>query len=242
MTGADSGLPAGRIVPLASCALRLDPAPHALETAAGAEIDANWVAEKQARPAIHDGKVALFSRLSWDGAALAGTCHIVRYATFLYWRGGGRRAMARHLYAHAVLAAADGPLVAVRMGGHTVNAGRVYFAAGSLETVDFRDGFADLDANMRREVMEETGLDLAGAHADPSLHALALDSGTVVLRRYVSPLPAAEIVARVAAHVAAEAEPEIEGAVIIDGPRTGPANLAPQMPAIIDWHFANPPS
>jgi 8-oxo-dGTP pyrophosphatase MutT (NUDIX family) len=235
-------LPAGRIVPVASCALLLDPAPHALEAAAGAEIDANWLAERQARPAIHDGRVALFSRLSWDGAALTGTCHIVRYATFLYWRGGGRREMARHLYAHAVLAAADGPLVAVRMGSHTVNAGRIYFAAGSLEPDDFRDGTADLDANMRREVMEETGLDLAGMRADPSLHALALDSGTVVLRRYVSPLPAAEIVERVAAHVAAETEPEITGAVVIDRPRPAIEGLAAQMPAILDWHFSHPPS
>lgn len=234
-------LPAGRVVPVASCTLRLDPAPHALEMAAGAEIDANWIAERRARPAIHDGRVALFSRLSWDGAALTGTCHIVRYATFLYWRGGGRREMARHLYAHAVLAAADGPLVAVRMGGHTVNAGRVYFAAGSLEPDDFRDGAADLDANMRREVMEETGLDLAGMRADPALHALALETGTVVLRRYVSPLPAAEIVERVAAHVAAEAEPEIAGVVVIDRPRPAIEGLARQMPAILDWHFSNPP-
>lgn len=240
MSGFD--LPSGRVVPLSSCALLLDPAPHALETVAGAEIDANWLVEKRARPAIHDGRVALFSRLSWDGAGLAGTCHIVRFATFLYWRGGGRREMARHLYAHAVLAAADGPLVAVRMGGHTVNAGRVYFAAGSLEPDDFRGGAADLDANMRREVMEETGLDLADMEREPGLSALALDTGTVVLRRYVSPLPATEIAERVAAHVAAEAEPEIAGAVVIDRPCPDLANLAPQMPAIIDWHFSNPPA
>ena len=42
-------LPAGRIFPVPSCTLRLDPAPHALESAAGAEIDANWLAEKRAR-------------------------------------------------------------------------------------------------------------------------------------------------------------------------------------------------
>jgi len=130
----------------------------------------------------------------------------------------------------------------VRMGSHTVNAGRIYFAAGSLDPDDFRDGTADLDANMRREVMEETGLDLAGMRADPTLHALALDSGTAVLRRYVSPLPAAEIVERVAAHVAAEADPEITGAVVIDRPRPAIAGLAAQMPAILDWHFANPPA
>ena len=44
-------------------------------------------------------------------------------------------------------------------------AGRVYFAAGSFEPVDFRDGLVDVDFNMIREVREETGLDLSGASA-----------------------------------------------------------------------------
>lgn len=234
-------LPAGQVFPISACTLRLDPAPHPLEVLAGDAIDAGWLAEKAARPHLHDGRVALFSRLELDGSALAGTCHIVRYATFLHWRGGRRREMAAHLYAHAVLVAADGPLVAARMGGHTLNAGQVYFAAGSLEPEDFRDGTADVDANMRREVMEETGLDLAGMRAEPALHALSLNTGTVVLRRYISPLPAAELVARVADYVAAEAEPEITGAVVIDGPAPHGLSLAPQMPAIIGWHFADPP-
>lgn len=235
-------LPAGRLVPVASCTLRLDPAPHPLEAIAGAEIDANWQIEKAARPRLHDGRVALFSQVGWDGAALAGTCHIVRYATFLYWRSGGRREMARHLYAHAVLAAADGALVAVRMGGHTLNGGRIYFAAGSLEPVDFPHGLADLDANMRREVEEETGLDLAQMRAEPALHALALETGTVLFRRYVSSLTAAELCARIAAHVAAETEPEIDGAVVIDRPEVELPGLAPQMPAIVAWHFSHPPA
>ena len=59
--------------------------------------------------------------------------------------------------------------MAIRMAAHTVNAGRVYFAAGSFEPSDFRDGLVDADGNMVREVREETGLDIAGARARRAL-------------------------------------------------------------------------
>lgn len=230
-------IPSGRVLPVETATLRLDPRPHALEVAETAAIDANWLREKERRPAIYDGRMALFSALTWRDGVLAGTCHMVRYATFLFWRAGHRREMARHLYAHAVLVAADGPLVAVRMGGHTLNAGRVYFAAGSLEPDDFTDGIADLDANMRREVLEETGLDLAEMRPEPALQALAMESGTVVFRRYHCSLTASEIEERVAAHVASEAEPEIDGAVIIREARADYLDLTSQMRGILDWHF-----
>jgi 8-oxo-dGTP pyrophosphatase MutT (NUDIX family) len=231
-------LPFGRVFPVETAELRLDQRPHEMELAAGAAIDANWLREKAARPEIHDGRIALFSKLTWRDGALRGTCHITRYATFLYWRAGGMRDRAAHLYAHAVLTANDGRLVAVRMGGHTLNAGRVYFAAGSLEPEDFPGETADLDANMRREVLEETGLDLKDFRAEPTMHALSLENGTVVFRRYVAPHSAEELARRIAAHVAAESEPEITGAVVIDGPKPAGLNLSVQMPGILKWHFA----
>ena len=49
--------------------------------------------------------------------------------------------------------AAGNALVAIRMGAHTVNAGKVYFAAGSFEPEDFPDGVVDAHGNMAREVL-----------------------------------------------------------------------------------------
>ena len=231
-------IPSHRIIPIERAELRLDPRPHELELTSTEAIDAHWLTEKAARPEIHDGRIALFSRLTWEEGVLLGTCHITRYATFLYWRGGAQRERAAHLYAHAVLVAADGRLVAVRMSGHTLNAGRVYFAAGSLEPEDFPGETADLDGNMRREVLEETGFDLAELEAEPFMHALSIETGTVVFRRYLSRLSAEELAERIAAHVATEAEPEITGPVIIERPDPEGIDLSPQMPGILRWHFS----
>ncbi|MGB3387424.1 MAG: hypothetical protein WBA88_05515, partial [Pseudaminobacter sp.] len=147
------------ILPVDRIDIRLDPAPHPFEAANREAIETNWVAEKAANPALFDGTVVLLSALSHRQGQLEGRCHAVRFATFMHWRGNKSLSRAEHAYAHAMLVSRDNALVAIRMGAHTVNAGSIYFAAGSFEPSDFRDGLVDVDFNMAREVEEETGLD-----------------------------------------------------------------------------------
>ena len=91
----------------------------------------------------------------------------MRYSTFLYWRSDRRSNGAGTPSPMPMLVAADNALVAIRMAAHTVNAGRVYFAAGSFEPEDFPGGRVDLHRNMVREVLEETGLDIGRREARP---------------------------------------------------------------------------
>lgn len=232
-------LPRNTVFAIERLDIRLDPGPHPFERDNGAAIAGNWERERREHPGVFDGTVVLLSELAFRAGVLAGTCHAVRYSSFLYWRRT-RRSDAEHAFAHAVMVAADGTLVAIRMGPQTANAGRVYFAAGSFEPSDFPDGQVDLHGNMRREVMEETGLDLGAARMEPQLHALSVPGGTVIFRRYVMPVSAEELAERIRAHVAADPDPEIVGPEIIrpDGP--SPDGLMPHMPALIDWHFASP--
>lgn len=168
---------------------------------------------------------------------LTGTCHAVRYSTFLYWRGMIEESGAEHCFAHAMLVSSDNALVAVRMGSHTVNAGQVYFAAGSFEPEDFRDGRADIHYNMAREVAEETGLDISEArHADSYL-CYSANGRTALFRRYDLDATADDIAERITEFVAQEAEPEITGPVVIRDARDLPDDLAPHMLPIVDWHF-----
>lgn len=229
-------LPTERIFAVDEVTVRLDPAPHPL-AANRTAIDENWRREVERQPSVFNGEVALLSSLALRGRKLEGVCHIVDYATFLYWRSLRPIEDAGHAYAHAIPVTSDNALVAVRMGGATVNAGQVYFAAGSFEPVDFRDGLVDPEFNMRREVAEETGLDIAGLDRDPAYHGLSRTTGTVLFRRYFLPFDAAEAERRIRAHVAAEDEPEIEGPVIIRAQDDLPPGLADQMPALIEWHF-----
>ncbi|TGQ42735.1 MULTISPECIES: hypothetical protein [unclassified Mesorhizobium] len=231
-------LPRNIILPVDAVDVRLDPGPHPFERDNAQAIADNWQRETAANPALFDGTVVLLSALSYRDNSLVGRCHAVRYSTFMLWRGNRQVAGAEHAYAHAMLVAGDNALVAIRMASHTVNPGRVYFAAGSLEPVDFRDGLVDVDFNMMREVREETGLDLSGAARGKRYYAMSTASGTVIFRRYHEPASADEVAQRISAFVATEAEPEIEGPVIIRHAADLPDGLMPHMKPLIEWHFS----
>jgi 8-oxo-dGTP pyrophosphatase MutT (NUDIX family) len=233
-------LPRDAIVPVRSAMVRLDPGPHPFEKENAAAIDENWRAETAANPALFDGKVVLLSSLTYGDGRLDGLCHAVRFATFMLWRKTRPFGSAEHAYAHAMPVTRDNALILIRMAGHTVNAGRAYFAAGSFEPQDFRADMADIDLNMAREVREETGMDLSGCERDPIYHLRSSEGASVIFRRYYLDEPAEAVAEHIRAFVAAEEEPEIEGPVIVRGPRDLPADMALHIPSLIEWHFANP--
>jgi 8-oxo-dGTP pyrophosphatase MutT (NUDIX family) len=233
-------LPRDAIVPVRSAMVRLDPAQHPFERENASAIDENWRKETTENPALFDGKVVLLSSLTYADGRLDGLCHAVRFASFMLWRKTRPLGSAEHAYAHAMPVASDNALILIRMAGHTVNAGRAYFAAGSFEPQDFREGRADIDFNMLREVREETGLDLTASPRDPSYHLRSSEGASVIFRRYYMDETAEAIAERIRAFVAAEQEPEIEGPVIVRGPHDMPADMALHIPAMIEWHFANP--
>ena len=229
-------LPRGRIVVVHDVDVRLDPDPHPFVVQNGDAIEANWHREKAANPALYDGQMMLLSSIAYADGALVGRCHAVRYAALLHWRRS-RPPGAEHAFAHAALVTSDGALLAIRMGPHTANPGRVYFAAGSFEPMDFPNGRADLHANMAREVGEETGLDLDEAMSESAHHLYSMNGITVIFRRYHLPEPADVLAARITDFVASQEDPEIEGPVVIRGPSDDPEGLAHHMRPIIDWHF-----
>jgi 8-oxo-dGTP pyrophosphatase MutT (NUDIX family) len=231
-------LPRNVILPVDAIDVRLDPGPHPFARDNAEAIAENWQREIAANPALFDGTVVLLSQLAYRDNRLIGRCHAVTYSTFMLWRKRHENSGAEHAYAHAMLVAGDNALVAIRMGSHTVNAGRVYFAAGSFEPIDFRDGLVDVDFNMIREVREETGLDLSAARRGVRWHALSTASGTVIFRRYHVDEPADRIARRISAFVATETDPEIEGPVIIRHAADLPKGLSPHMKPLIEWHFA----
>ena len=230
-------VPLGVILPVDEIDVRLDPAPHPFERDNAEAIAENWQQEIIATPALFDGTVVLLSELGYDRGRLFGRCHAVGYSTFLYWRKD-RVATAAHAFAHPMLVTSDNALIAIRMGPHTVNAGRVYFAAGSFEPEDFVGGVVDAHGNMVREVQEETGLDISQARRGKRHYALATERGTVIFRRYFLDETADEIASRVRDFVAGEKEPEIEEPVVIRNARDLPDGLMPHMPPMIDWHFS----
>ncbi len=232
-------LPANVILPVDSIDVRLDPAPHPFERDNAEAIAAGWLEHQAGNPALFDGTMVLLSSLTYDGGVLAGVCHEVRYSTFLHWRRHPQTPGAHHAFAHAMPVSGDGALVAIRMAAHTLNAGKVYFAAGSFEPIDFVDGQVDMHRNMAREVMEETGLDLDAAVPEARHHLISTPGGVVIFRRYRFSQSADEIAAQVQAHIAADPEPEISEAVLIRDASMQPVGMMSYMPALVGWHFAS---
>jgi 8-oxo-dGTP pyrophosphatase MutT (NUDIX family) len=230
-------LPQHVMLPVNTVDVRLAAGSHPFEAGRTEAIAANWAAEKALQPALFDGPIMLLASLAYRDGRLEGRCHLVRYSTFLFWRSMRPIGSAGHAFAHAALVSSDDALVAIRMGASTVNAGAVYFAAGSFEPEDFREGRADLLFNMRREVREETGLDIAALRRDESMIAYSNARGTAIFQRFYLESTADEAAERIRAHVAAEAQPEIEGPVVIRRGDAPPDGLAEHMAAFSRWHF-----
>lgn len=227
------------IFPVSRIDLRVTDAPHPYFSANRAQVAQNWAEEIAANPALFDGRMLLPRFVHIGDGAISGEAHIVSYSTFLLWRKTRPAASAIHLFGLPVILSADGAVIAIRMGGHTANPGRVYCAAGSLDPQDVRDGMCDLDGNMAREVLEETGLVLAEAVSVSGFHALHENGVVAVLRLYRFKETADTLIGRITAHIAGDSEPEIDEALAIRDAAPERHAYPPFMPPILDWVFNN---
>jgi len=219
--------------------LRLTDGPHPVFTANRQAIEENWQAESAANPHLFNGDMVLQRQLTFDNGTIRGLAHVIPYSTLLWWRKQPEPAGAFHLFGFAVLVSADGAIVAIRMSERTANPGLVYCAAGSLDLSDVKEGKIDLSGNMRREVREETGLDLDYAEADPDFYASHARNRIVVFRFYRFSLTADEMVARIESHMPHDAEQEIDAAVIIRSAARDAYRYNPMMYPILDMFFTS---
>jgi 8-oxo-dGTP pyrophosphatase MutT (NUDIX family) len=218
------------------------PGDHPFFIAEREAIAANWAKEVAANPDLFDGRMLLQARIGLSGQRMISQGHEISFATFLWWRKQEPRRGGVHIYAYPVLETSDGALVAIRMGHHTANAGMVYFACGSFEPTDVADGFCDPADNMRREVLEETGLDLRDAQAAPGYHVSHFRRAVTLFRIYRFDLTAEELSARIEAHMQVAEDKEIAGPVVIRSadPDAHPYNVG--MPPVLEWYFRDRPS
>lgn len=229
--------PAGQVFPLAAHALVVHDGDHPWVLENQAAIEENWAREVAANPALFNGRMVFQRRLSLVDGRIEGEAYLAPFATFLHWRRLARPAGGYHLFALPLPISSDGALIAIRMGAHTANPGRVYCAAGSMDENDVVSGRCDLDFNMRREVLEETGFDIATARADAQTYAVQSDNTVTVFRRFFFDMTAQEMLDRIAAHVAADPEPEIDGALAIRDSDPAAHDYPAFMPPLLTWLF-----
>ena len=141
---------------------------HPFEVENHDAIAVTWQRLQAENPALYNGRTVLAESWSVHDGVFSAVCREVDYATLLHWLKGSRGnswAVPLHFYAAPAIISGDSKALMGRMAAHTANAGRIYFPSGSMEREDFTNGMADFAGNMRREVLEETGLDLNDARA-----------------------------------------------------------------------------
>lgn len=180
-------------------------------------IAANWARRRGDRPALYDGAVFLAC-----GCEIAdGACRLdlfeTRYSAFIAHRDlGSPDASVANAFAAVVPLSRDGAAILGEMAPHTANAGQVYFACGTPDRDDLTGEAVDLAGSAAREFLEETGLHLP-LEAPESWVLMRGEGYLAFLRPVRFPEDAAGLTARIGAHLAAEAEPELSRLVTVRG-------------------------
>jgi 8-oxo-dGTP pyrophosphatase MutT (NUDIX family) len=195
-----------------------------------ARIDAHWAKRKAGSPAMYDGPVLLACRaelIPGEGGArvLRLDAFETRFSRFLAWREfGWPDKSVFNCFAAPAVRSSDGAWLVGEMGPDQSTAGRRYFPAGTPDPSDIIDGArVDLLGNLRRELLEETGLSATeGSEADG--WTLIFDHQRIAcIKRIDWPAPAAALQARVRGFLAAETAPELSDVhMLASGPHDDP--------------------
>ncbi len=155
------------IIPIERIELRYAPARWSFADRHRSEIDARFAELQREKPELWNGRVLVLGQHEISGSVFRGSCFEVDYASFLVWHD--RRVPEtgiRDMFAPGVLMTADGAFLLGVMGAHTASAGSVYFPCGTPDPNDVVGATVDLEASVRREVAEETGLTPSDYDAD----------------------------------------------------------------------------
>lgn len=205
-------------------------------------ITANWRRRTADKPKMFNGRVMLLRNVEFEQDVLRNTYFETDYADFVAWIDSGYPDdSVANGFAMGALRGSDGAFICGVMGGHTTNAGRVYFPAGTPDPSDRRpDGMVDLAASLTRELTEETGLQGSEYHVDDEWIIVHRWPTIALLRMVTLPVTAEEGAVMIRANIAKDPEPELQDVRIVRGtedidPKTMPLFLQ----TFFEWVFAH---
>lgn len=211
------GVGNGTIIRLSRVDARVEPYDWAFARENAAMITAHWAKISAGKPAMFNGRVMLQHRAAIRGEVFEAGYFETDYAAFMTWRDVGHPGpIIRNGFAMAALRANDGAFLCGKMGDHTANAGKVYFAAGTPDRDDARpDGTLDIAGSVTRELGEETGLRVDELQVGKGWTAL-IEQGRIAFMREVRiDLPADEARALMLERMKHLEEEELSDIVIV---------------------------
>ncbi len=196
-------------------------------TREAARIDAHWARARAEKPAIFDGKVLLMRDPEIvetpDGDVLRGAFFETDFRNFHAWLAfgtpkGHESGEAYNCFSMAALRSRDGAFLLGEMAPHTMNAGKIYFAAGTPDRSDIFGDKVDLAASVAREMAEETGFSPDEAPPEPGWSVVVAGAKIACIQQRASPFTAMEALARAADFLAREQQPELVRLRAVFGP------------------------
>jgi 8-oxo-dGTP pyrophosphatase MutT (NUDIX family) len=218
------------IVRIKRLELAFAPRPWPFADARRHEIDRHFEEVRRSKPAVWNGRILLLYRHAVVDGVFRGAYFETDYASFVAWRAWDfpDRAV-RNCFSLGALRGSDGGFLLGVMNSHTLNAGKVYFPAGTPEPKDIDGGMVDLAGSIRREVTEETGLDPSEYEAEEGWTCVRTDSHIAQIKLLHARETAAALRTRILANLAREREPELADIRIA----RGVADLDPMMPPFV---------
>lgn len=203
----------------------------------GEAIRSAWAVWTAANPALFNGTVLLLCGGAVEGETFRGRYRAVEFAAFLHFmRLGEPDGVTRNGFGLAGLTGADGALVMGVMGGHTANAGRIYFPGGTPDPSDLVDGRIDLAGSIVRELREETGLSPAELSFDEGFWLHEDDKRLAFIKPIVSPLTGLALAETIRERLAGQDEPELSGVhVVATADDLRPDLMPPFQLAYAEW-------
>ncbi len=196
-----------RVEPVTALDLRCTGDRWAFEAHNAQAIARHWSGVVAQNPKLWNGRTLICTAAVVEQGVFRARLAEIDYASFVAWRDWGRPDQSVvNCFGVPAVFSADGALLLGVMGATTLNAGRAYPPSGSLEPKDVApDGTVDILGNMRTELLEETGLDLADA-TPGAMAAIFEGPRLAVVQRFDFPLRFAEIARRFERHADAHAE------------------------------------
>jgi 8-oxo-dGTP pyrophosphatase MutT (NUDIX family) len=177
-------------------------------------IDAHWRRSLAKKPKLFDGKVLLLRHAEFfagpTGLVFRGAFFDTNFRNFLAWRDFGfPDGEVFNCFSMAALRSSDGAWLLGESGAHTMNSGKIYFAAGTPDLNDVFGDRVDLNASVAREMREETGFSADEAPVAAGWRLVVDGQKIACMQERRLAISASEACAKAAAHIAGDPDPEL---------------------------------
>lgn len=201
-------------------------------------IDENWQQEVASNPTLYDGEIYLAAEARLSEDILSAPYQRTSFRSLLYWRKDKSTDKPFHIFGSGVIVSSDNQLLLGQMASHNAVGGRIYFPAGSNDDQDIVDRAVDLDGNARREVLEETGIDLNHAVRTGGYSLVMCDRSLALFRCYYFDRTANELQRQAEEFIAAQKQPELSRVLMIGQGGILDERSPDYIRTFTDWYFA----